>query len=78
MFGNNTLATFAALQAAGAVGITRVVIASSVSAYGTAWSPRPTRARYVPVDEDHPMRAADPYGLSKEVDERTARDGRRF
>ncbi|MDN5769581.1 MAG: hypothetical protein L0H24_01635, partial [Microlunatus sp.] len=27
---------------------------------------------YVPVDEDHPMTNADPYGLSKEVDERTA------
>ena len=53
-------------------GIRRVAIASSGSAYGTAWSPQPTRARYVPVDEDHPMINFDPYGLSKEVDERTA------
>jgi nucleoside-diphosphate-sugar epimerase len=72
VFGNNTGATFAALQAAVMAGITRVVIASSVSAYGTAWSAEPTTFDYVPVDEDHPMRNADPYGLSKEVDERTA------
>lgn len=72
VFGNNTRATFAALEAAGSVGIRRAVIASSGSAYGTAWSPQPTRFRYVPVDEDHPMVNFDPYGFSKEVDERTA------
>lgn len=72
VFGNNTAATFAALQAAADTGITRAVIASSGSAYGTAFSPTPTHPRYVPVDEAHPMDNADPYGLSKEVDERTA------
>jgi nucleoside-diphosphate-sugar epimerase len=72
VFGNNTGATFAALQAAAQVGITNVAIASSVSAYGMPWSPRPTQAIYVPIDEAHPMRNYDPYGLSKEVDERTA------
>ena len=48
------------------------MIASSGSVYGTAWSPFPSHPRYVPVDEDHPLDNADPYGLSKEVDERTA------
>lgn len=72
VFVNNTRATFAALEAAGSVGIRRAVIASSGSAYGTAWSPQPTRFRQVPVDENHPMTNFDPYGLSKEVDERTA------
>jgi nucleoside-diphosphate-sugar epimerase len=72
VFANNTQATYAALEAAGTVGITRCAIASSGSAYGTAWSPSPTRPRYVPVDEDHPMINFEPYGLSKEVDERTA------
>jgi nucleoside-diphosphate-sugar epimerase len=72
VFGNNTTATFAALQAAAEAGVGRAVIASSVSAYGMPWSPQPTRASYVPLDEQHPMRNHDPYGLSKEVDERTA------
>jgi nucleoside-diphosphate-sugar epimerase len=72
VFANNTQATYAALEAAGTAGITRCAIASSGSAYGTAWSPQPTRLRYVPVDEDHPLINYEPYGLSKEVDERTA------
>lgn len=72
VFANNTQATYAALEAAGSLGISRCAIASSGSAYGTAWSPAPTRFAYVPVDEDHPMINYDPYGLSKEVDERTA------
>jgi len=72
VFANNTRATFAALQAAARSRVRRAVIASSVSAYGMPWSPQPTRALYVPVDEEHPMRNYDPYGLSKEVDERTA------
>ncbi len=72
VFSNNTTATFIALQAAAQERIRRVAIASSVSAYGMPWSPQPTRASYLPLDEQHPMRNYDPYGLSKEVDERTA------
>lgn len=72
VFTNNTGATFAALEAAAQVGVRRVALASSGSAYGTAWSPRPTHVHYVPVDEQHPLLNFDPYGLSKEVDERTA------
>lgn len=72
VFANNTQATFAVLQAASLTGIGRVAFASSVSAYGAAWAPKPMSPRYVPVDEDHPMDNHDAYGLSKEVDERTA------
>lgn len=72
VFGNNTGATFAVLQAASLLGITRAAIASSVSAYGMAWSERRFFATYVPLDEEHPLLNQDAYGLSKEVDERTA------
>jgi len=72
VFANNTQATFAVLQASSLLGIKKVVIASSVSAYGAAWSPRPLYPSYAPVDEAHPMDNRDAYGLSKEVDERTA------
>jgi nucleoside-diphosphate-sugar epimerase len=72
VFGNNTGATFAVLQAASLLGIRRAAIASSVSAYGMAWSKLRFFARYVPLDEAHPMLNHDAYGLSKEVDERTA------
>lgn len=72
VYANNTVSTFAVLQAASLVGVRRVALASSGSAYGTAWSPEPSYVLYVPVDEDHPLLNADPYGLSKEVCERIA------
>lgn len=72
VFTNNTAATFAVLQAAALLGVRAIAHASSCSAYGTPYSPEHTHARYVPVDEDHPLENHDPYGLSKEVDERTA------
>lgn len=72
VFGNNTRSTFAVLQAASLLGIRRAALASSGSAYGTAWSPEWSTFQYVPIDEAHPMVNLDAYGLSKEVDERTA------
>lgn len=72
VFRNNTGATFAVLQATSLLGVKRAAIASSVSGYGVAWSPVPISYRYVPIDEAHPMLNHDAYGLSKEVDERTA------
>ena len=72
VFGNNTRATFAVLQAARLLGVRKAVIASSISALGPSFSPEPTTPLYAPVDEEHPLLGADPYALSKEVDERTA------
>jgi len=72
VFGNNTRATFAVLQAAHRSGLRNAVIASSISALGPSFSPEPTTPLYAPVDENHPLLGADPYALSKEVDERTA------
>ncbi len=71
VFGNNTMSTYAVLQAAHIVGIHKVVVASSVSAYGMAWTKRPFPPLFAPLDESHPFLVADPYGLSKENDERT-------
>jgi nucleoside-diphosphate-sugar epimerase len=72
IFHNNTMSTYAVLQAAHIVGIHKVVVASSVSGYGMAWTKRPFHPLWAPLDESHPFLAADPYALSKEVDERTA------
>ena len=72
VFTNNVNATYAVLQAAWITGIQKVVFASSASAYGMAWSKASRPPLYVPVDEAHPFLVADPYGLSKEVDERIA------
>jgi nucleoside-diphosphate-sugar epimerase len=72
VFTNNVNATYAVLQAAWVTGIQKVVFASSASAYGMAWSKASRPPLYVPVDEAHPFLVAEPYGLSKEVDERIA------
>ncbi len=70
VFGNNTRATFAVLQAAALLGIRRAVLASSLAALGGAYAATPFPPLYAPVDEHHPLQVEDPYGLSKEVDER--------
>ncbi|HEY7029778.1 MAG TPA: NAD(P)-dependent oxidoreductase [Thermomicrobiales bacterium] len=71
VFLNNVGATFATLQAASLLGVKKAVFASSISALGTAWALEPFAPLYAPVDEAHPLIVKDPYGLSKEVDERT-------
>lgn len=70
VFGNNTRATFAVLQASALLGVRRAVLASSLAALGGAYAANPFAPLYAPVDEHHPLRVEDPYGLSKEVDER--------
>lgn len=72
IFETNVMGTFAVLQASMLAGISRVAIASSLSALGGAWANPPHPPRYVPVDEAHPLEVEDPYGLSKVVNERTA------
>lgn len=73
VFTNNTAATFGVLEAAGRAGVQRAVIASSVSALGLAFGRDTLRPAYLPVDEEHPTLAEDPYALAKMADEATAR-----
>ena len=53
----NVEGTVNVLQAARQVGVQRLVHTSSSETYGTA--------RYVPIDEDHPLQAQSPYAASK-------------
>ena len=53
----NILGTFNVLNAARATGITRVVHTSTSEVYGSA--------RYVPIDENHPLQGQSPYAASK-------------
>jgi nucleoside-diphosphate-sugar epimerase len=71
VFASNTQATFTALEAAGAAGVGRAVIASSISLLGLPYATGPLSPLYAPVDEAHPNIGTDAYALSKEVDERT-------
>lgn len=68
----NAAATFAVLNAAGAAGIRRAVIASSISIYGLAWSEQDQEAPEIPLSETSELRIADPYALAKRADEACA------
>jgi len=68
-FGNNVTATYNVLHAAAALKVRKVVIASSTAAFGFLYARRPWLPEHLPLDEKHPCRPQDPYGLSKLVGE---------
>jgi len=72
VFKNNTVSTFAVFTAAAQAKCKIVVYASSISAYGFAYSDEWTSPVYAPVDEKHPMIYEESYALSKEVNELSA------
>ncbi|MFI6648826.1 NAD-dependent epimerase/dehydratase family protein [Streptomyces sp. NPDC050529] len=73
LFAANTLATFTVLEEAGLAGVRQAAVASSWGITGLPWTADPSpHPAYVPVDESLPSQVADPYGLSKQVDELTA------
>ena len=68
----NVVGTFNVHHAAFRLGIKRVVSASSNAVVGWSYSDNFV-PDYLPVDEDHPLRPEDAYGLSKEIGETIAR-----
>jgi nucleoside-diphosphate-sugar epimerase len=72
VFKNNSVSAFAVFTAAAQAKVKTVVYASSLSAYGFAYSDEWTSPLYAPVDEAHPFIFEESYALSKEVNERSA------
>lgn len=72
-FQNNTMATYNVLEAAAGLGIKNAVLASSESSYGICFAKKRFDPQYVPIDEAHPQLPEDSYGLSKIVNEETAK-----
>ena len=64
----NAVATWNTLHVGYEAGIRRFVVCSSSSVYGV----RETAPLYLPIDESHPARATEPYGLGKRVTELVA------
>lgn len=64
-FKQNVAMTNNVLAAAEAWGIRRVVCGSSLAVYGLYYPTTPMLPDYLPVDEEHPRRPQDPYGLTK-------------
>lgn len=63
----NTMGTYYLLDAARRLGVGRVIFASTFYALGLGnrISDKPFVVDYLPIDEDHPLRPEDSYGLSK-------------
>jgi nucleoside-diphosphate-sugar epimerase len=71
-FSDNVTMTCNVLTAAFATGVKRLVLGSSFAVYGFYYPSRPMVPDYVPIDEAHPRRPDDPYGLSKLAGEELA------
>lgn len=65
VFANNMVSAFNVVEAAMRQGARKVIYSSSGSALGFAFSFRDMVPDYMPIDEDHPLRPQDAYGLSK-------------
>lgn len=72
VFSTNVLCLWNVLQAAEALGVGRLVLASSVNAIGASFNHALVPPLYFPLDEEHPTRAEDCYSLSKWVGEQVA------
>lgn len=65
VFANNMLSTFHVVEAAMRAGAGKVIYSGSGSALGFAFRFRAMTPDYMPMDEAHPLRPQDAYGLSK-------------
>jgi len=72
VFSTNVLGTFNVHEAAWRLGVRRVVSTSSEAGLGWDYRLRDFVPDYLPIDEDHPARPQDPYGLSKVAGEAIA------
>ncbi len=73
----NTVGTYNVIEAAVKLGIKKIVIASSETTYGVCFSDGKTDPDYLPLDEEYDVNPMDSYGLSKVVNEQTARSFQR-
>ena len=69
----NTIGTYNVIEAAVKLGIKKVIIASSETTYGICFSDGITGPKSLPLEEDYDVDPMDSYGISKVVNEKTAR-----
>ncbi|MFB0565537.1 MAG: NAD-dependent epimerase/dehydratase family protein [Candidatus Aminicenantaceae bacterium] len=69
----NALGTFCVLEAARTEGVKRLLFSSSDAVLGLAQSLTELAPEYLPIDEKHPLKPQDPYGISKMLGEEMCR-----
>lgn len=69
---NNVSASYNVLRAAADIGVKKVVMASSTAAFGFIYAHKLWAPDYLPLDEYHPSKPQDSYGLSKVLGEQIA------
>ena len=72
-FQANVISTYNVIEAAVKLGIRKVIIASSETTYGVCFTEGDKDFLQFPLEEDYPIDPMDSYGLSKQVNEQTAR-----
>lgn len=72
-FAVNTVSTYNVIEAAVKLGIRKVIIASSETTYGVCFAEGDKDYHEFPLTEDYDVDPMDSYGLSKVVNEKTAR-----
>jgi nucleoside-diphosphate-sugar epimerase len=73
----NVLGTYNVLEAAVKMGVRKIVVASSETTYGVCFSDGVTPPKHLPLDEEYDIDPMDTYGMSKKVNEVTARSFQR-
>jgi len=69
----NTMSTYNVIDAATKLGIRKIVIASSETTYGVCFAEGDKDFHGFPLEEDYDIDPMDSYGLSKLINEKTAR-----
>jgi len=68
-FESNAMTTYHVLEAAAALDLEAVALASSINVMGASYQDAPTEVAYLPIDEAHPLTPRDPYALGKHAAE---------